>query len=312
MIEGYRPTFRNEVSFDSLWQEIKIGRVIKNCNSKIFDKLDNLSISGTTVFVGHKKYINKLKDPLISGVICTPDLTDSILENNKIGVWEYERPKELFYLVHELLIKSNFYVPLFDSVISDEAIIANSASISSSNVIIGPGTVIGENAVIHANSLLGSNCIIGTGSIIGADGFEVTRIDGQNRAIKHGGIIELEDNVEVQCLVSISKGLFPSQNTVVGKDSKIADRVHINHNVKIGTNGVICAGVVISGNVIMKDNVFIAPGAIISNRVTLDSNCFVSIGAVVSKNVGPGMKVTGNLAIEHKKYLQYLYKTGYF
>ncbi len=139
--------------------------------------------------------------------------------------------------------------------------------------------------VIKPYTIIKKGSIIRSSSDIGSDGFEAHKVDGKLRIIKHGGIVVIEENVEIQSLVTISRGLFPSRNTIIEENVKIADLVHIAHGVSIGESTMIAAGVTVSGNTTIGKNVFIGPGAVISNRLNIGDNSHITIGSVVVRNV---------------------------
>jgi len=66
---------------------------------------------------------------------------------------------------------------------------------------------------------------------------------------------------------------------------------------------------VISGNCSIGENVFLGVGAVISNRITIGDGARVSLGSVVTKDVPAGQTVTGNFAVDHRKFLSNLRKS---
>jgi len=62
----------------------------------------------------------------------------------------------------------------------------------------------------------------------------------------------------------------------------------------------------ISGNVRVGNDVWIGPSAAISNGITIGDNCWVSLGSVVTKDVQAGSRVSGNFAIDHEKFIQFI------
>ena len=61
----------------------------------------------------------------------------------------------------------------------------------------------------------------------------------------------------------------------------------------------------IAGSTTLEDDVWIGPNATVSNGLTLKAGCHVTLGAVVVKDVEPGVKVTGNFAIEHSQFMKF-------
>jgi len=177
-------------------------------------------------------------------------------------------------------------------------------------VDIGAGCQIDEHVIIKPFTKIGKNVIIRSNSDIGSDGFEVAKVNGQKKIVKHGGMVIIGDDVEIQSLNTISRGLFPSRNTIIDSGVKTADLVHIAHGVQVGAGTMITAGVTISGNTTIGKNVVIGPGAAISNRILIGDDAEITIGSVVVRNVQNGEKVTGNFAIEHQNFIKSLIKSG--
>jgi UDP-3-O-[3-hydroxymyristoyl] glucosamine N-acyltransferase len=291
-----------------LHKEIGIGEVKKNCEFNVFDKVDNLSSEKSIIFINNEKYIKYIDNPLISGIICTNDIYKKMGSNNNIGIWVSENPKDLFYQCHQFLVTNEFYNKPFNNEISPNAKISSKAIIARHSVAIGSGCIIEDNVIIKSFTKIGRNSIIRSNSDIGSDGFEATRIAGILKIVKHGGEVIIGDNVEIQSLVTISRGLFPTRNTIISDNVKIADMVHIAHGVQIAKNCLIAAGVTISGNVTIEEGVWIGPGAILSNRIVIGKRADITIGSVVARNVKSACKVTGNLAIDHNDFLDFIIK----
>ncbi|MCD4819020.1 MAG: UDP-3-O-(3-hydroxymyristoyl)glucosamine N-acyltransferase [Candidatus Cloacimonetes bacterium] len=291
-----------------LYEKFKVGRIVKDAEFSVFDKIDNLIQDKSVVFLNQKQYISKIDNKLISSILCSNDVYEQLESTFDGGIWVVDNPKDIFYQCHEYLVSTDFYNKPFENLISSSAKISPKAIISEHSVIIESGCVIEDNVIIKAFTKIGKNSIIRSNSDIGSDGFEVTRIDDRLKVVKHGGEIVIGENVEIQSLITISRGLFPTRNTIIDDNVKIADMVHIAHGVQIGKDTMIAAGVTISGNVSIGRNVWIGPGAIISNRLKIGDYSDISIGAVVVRNVKKSEKITGNLAINHKKYLKFIIK----
>ncbi|MDR0851210.1 MAG: hypothetical protein LBN36_01820, partial [Clostridiales Family XIII bacterium] len=93
---------------------------------------------------------------------------------------------------------------------------------------------------------------------------------------------------------------------VIGDSCKAADHVHVAHAVKIGYGALIAANACINGNVHIGDDAWIGPGSTLSNGITIGNHARISIGSVVTKDVGDGKTVSGNFAIDHEKFIDFV------
>jgi len=62
----------------------------------------------------------------------------------------------------------------------------------------------------------------------------------------------------------------------------------------------------IGGSTIIEDDVWVGPNASISDNLFIGDSANISLGAVVTKNVARGMTVSGNFAIEHSKFIDFI------
>ncbi len=293
------------ITLCDLFKILNLGTIEKDCIACYFDKLGNLKFNNTVVYIQSEKDLPKLNDSRISGLITTPLLAYKLPGNNEMGVWVYDNPQELFFLIHELLIETNFYYIPWNNNISPNAIISPSAKIADYSIEIGDNCVIEDNVVIKPNTIIGKNTKIRCNCVIGSDGFEVHILNGKSRVIKHGGLTIIGNNVELQPMVLVAKGLFPSRNTIIEDNVKVDALVHIAHASIIREGTMITAGVTIAGNTTIGKNVYIGPGAIISNRVNIGDNSYITIGSVVVRDIPDNSKVSGNFAVDHTKSLKH-------
>jgi len=294
----------NSISFLTLFDLFKRGQVWKDGVVQYFDKLNNVTYDNTAVFVTSLSALPFLDNKKVSGVITTREIGEEIRKKHNVALWIDDNPDELFYVLHEYLVTTNFYITPWENRIASSAVLSPHARIADHSVTIGEGCIVEANAVIKPFTIVGDDTILRSSCDIGSDGFEAHRVQGRLRIIKHGGVIVIGSNVEIQSLVTLSRGLFISRNTMIGDNVKIADLVHVAHGVVIGDDTMITAGCTIAGNSTIGSNVFVGPGATISNRISIGDNAYISIGSVVVRNVLPGHKVSGNFAYDHNKMLK--------
>jgi len=173
------------------------------------------------------------------------------------------------------------------------------------NVVIGNETVIRDNVSICSDSRIGNNCIIHCGVVIGADGFGYElENDGQIIKFPQIGGVTIGDRVEIGANACIDRGALTDTN--IGNDTKVDNLVHIAHGVKIGKRCLVIAFAMLGGSSVVEDDVFIGPSVAIRDGVHIGKEASVSMGAVVTRDVPPGSKVTGNFAIEHGRFINYI------
>lgn len=286
---------------------IKDFEIFKDSEFDFPVKLHSLSPKGRNlIFVEDSSYIRKIDFSLVSAVITIRELANFFLENcPELGIAISPNPKESFYKIHiELALKSNTQKRC--NQISEAAKIDPNAIIASSGVKIGANTTIEEGVIIKDGVEIGENCIIQSGTVIGSDCFETAIIDNVMRIVPHTGKVIIGNNVAIQSMCSISKGLFPTRNTVIEDEVMIADHVHVAHGVYIKSRTRIAAGVVIAGYVNVGENVWIGPGSVVSNGVTIGDKAFITLGSTVVSDIPDKTRVAGNFAVEYKKFLKFV------
>lgn len=225
------------------------------------------------------------------------------------GIAISENPRLSFFGLHNSLSNtSNYKLPNKKTVIGKNCTISEHSHIDAENVIIGNNVVIEEFVSIRGNCVIGDNVIIRSGCHIGGDGYEFKQNGDSFYNVTHCGSVIIGDNVIIWPNVTIHKAVYPWDATVIGNNTNINSQVHIDHGVKVGLRCEICAGAIISGRCTLEDYVFVGPRAVVSNRITIGKRGRVSIGSVVTKNVEAESTVSGNFAIDHQKFLEYLKK----
>lgn len=269
-----------------------------------FEKLDLLkSTSSKKIlsFLDSEKFLAETENDNVSCIICKKELV-SLLPKHIKGIIISDEPYISFWRRHNEMQKPRGQ---FVTQIGKGCHIHAMACIAPDNVIIGNNVTIEEFVSIKENVTIGDNCIIRTGCVIGGQGYEFKNSKtGFLFPVKHFGGVRIGEEVEIQQLTDVAKAIYPEDDTVIGSGTKIDASVHIAHADKIGHNCHITAGVVVAGSVMIGDRVWIGPNAVISNGISIGNDARVSIGSVVTKNVEDGKTVSGNFAIDHKKFIE--------
>jgi UDP-3-O-[3-hydroxymyristoyl] glucosamine N-acyltransferase len=210
-------------------------------------------------------------------------------------------PRNAFYQTLKLLYPSTLNPSIAASAkIASDVVLGRNISIGENvvietgcsigeNVEIGHNTVIKKDVQIHANVQIGSNNVIGSVGF----GYEPNE-DGAWELIPHIGNVVIEEGVEIGNCTCIDKAVLGS--TILRKNCKIDNLVHIAHGVEIGENALVIAHAMVAGSVQVGKNSWIAPGALIINQVEVGSNATIGLGAVVLRDVKDNQTVVGNPA----------------
>lgn len=269
-----------------------LGLAIAECDEKIL------------TFIENEKYINGLSDKIIA-IITTKEIGEKL--KDKYGVIVSKNPRADYFKLHNKLSSIEGYKRKeFNTSIGEGCKISKLSSISEKNIIIGKNVTIEEFVVIRENTVIGDNSIIRSGVVLGGEGYEYKRIDGIIMNVNHCGGVIIENNVEVQYNACIDKALYPWDNTIIGEYSKLDNLVHIEHGVKVGKRCLIASRSTFGGRTIIGDDSWVGLGSVISNGLKLGNKVSISLGSVVTKNLSDGEKVSGNFAINHDKFIDFI------
>ncbi len=187
------------------------------------------------------------------------------------------------------------------------------------NVSIGSNCLIGHNTIIEKNVSIGNNCLIGSNSIIrntligshvkildncviGKHGFGFFPNNKKNLRYPHIGIVQIDDNCEIGCGVTIDRGSM--SNTVIGKNTFLDNQIHIAHNVKIGANTIIAGQVGVAGSSSLGNNVKIGGQTGISGHLKIGDNVEIAGGSGVIKDIPNNSKVMGYPAKNIRQFIK--------
>lgn len=246
-------------------------------------------------FIASEKYLQNIKNNVVL-VITKSELADQIVTMGK-GAIIVDNPKEIFFRVHEKLCQLNTYRrPGYCTEIGRDCKISSTAVISKDNVKIGNNVFIDDYVVIKSNVIINDNVVIRAGSIIGGQNYQLYRQNGIVKCATHIGGVVICSSADIGYNVTVGKGLYPWDDTIVGENTVIADLSSLGHGCKIGNRSFVCASAVINGRTIIGDDVWVGPRAVVSNGLCVENRGFVSIGSVAIRNVKEGEKVFGNPA----------------
>jgi UDP-3-O-[3-hydroxymyristoyl] glucosamine N-acyltransferase len=256
-------------------KSIGINREIINV-SKLDDMLEN-SISWS-----NSKNIENLKNQKYKTVIC-----NSPVDNENITQVIVNNPRMAFSMILKEFFQTKrshrVEVEIKNTKIGKNVNIGKGTIIEDC-VEIGDNTYIGYNNVILKNTIIGSNVSIGHNNTIGELGFGYEKDENGNyEIIPHIGNVIIEDNVEIGNNNCIDRAVLGS--TILRKNSKIDNLIHIAHGVEIGENSLIIANSMIAGSVKIGKNSWISPSTSIINKTIVGDNSMTGIGSVVIKPI---------------------------
>jgi UDP-3-O-[3-hydroxymyristoyl] glucosamine N-acyltransferase len=225
-------------------------------------------------------------------------LTES---NSQVVLIVVEKPRVAFMqlLKHFYTDAAKEFGIIHSTAQIDSSVIINKNLVRiGANVVIEGGVTIGDytsidhNTVIKKDTKIGSHVTIGCNNTIGGAGFGYEpNENGEYEFIIHIGNVVIEDQVEIGNNTTIDRAVLGS--TVIGKNVKIDNLVHVAHGVQIGQNSLIIANSMIAGSVIIGENVWISPSSSIKQKLTVGNNSLIGMGAAVIKNVDESSVVAG-------------------
>lgn len=258
-------------------------------------------------FIQNHKYIGDASQWV--KVILVDEKNYEYVEDKFEGVCVLDNPRDSFFLIHNYLCNNYSYCrPKFKSRIGKNCKISPLSYIAEHNVEIGDNVTIEEFASIKENTVIKDGAIVRAGSVIGGQGFEFKKTGESMFHVTHVGGVIIEERADIHHNVAVDKGIYPWDDTVIGKDTKLDNLIHIAHGVKLGDRVMIVANTCVAGRTQVGDDAWIGPVSAIRNGLKLGKNSRVNMGAVVTRNVGDGESVSGNFAIDHKKLLAHVKK----
>jgi len=277
--------------------EVKVGKSFYFTNVKPINDANFESLVWVAPNKTNKEEIIKLTKS--NFIICDQSINFQAvtLEKSYIIV---ENPRLTFLRIVKHLFTEKKIAQIHETaVIHPEACIGNQVSIGPNTYIgkslIKDNTEIHGNCYIYDNVFIGTNVVIQANTTIGSEGFGYQKNENdQWEKFPHIGGVIIEDKVEIGANSTIDRGTLG--NTIIKKNVKIDNLVHIGHNVEIGENSVIIANSMIGGSTIIGSNVWIAPSSSLRDGLDIGNSAFVGLGAVVTKNIPNNEVWVGNPA----------------
>lgn len=171
-----------------------------------------------------------------------------------------------------------------------------------SGCVIGAGTTVGADCLFYPRVVVYHDCVIGervivhAGAVIGSDGFGNAWARDHWEKIPQSGRAIIGDDVEIGSNTTIDRGALG--DTVIGRDVRLDNLVHVAHNVEIGTHTAIAACTGIAGSTTIGAGCLIGGAAMISGHLKIADRVSLSGGCgVVSDIDEPGTYSSINPAL---------------
>jgi UDP-3-O-[3-hydroxymyristoyl] glucosamine N-acyltransferase len=243
----------------------------KDDSEKTFDTVSSLSnpINNSLGFIFHDDV--KVDISSFSGLIVSNTFEQDVDEN--VTLFKVNNVKHSLSLLFNIIENYSSYT----------------LSKNHHNVTIGENVQIGSNCILYPgvflnhNTILGDNVIIHPNAVVGSDGFGLYKLDGLWKKIPHLGSVLIENDVEIGSNTTVDRGMLDS--TILKKNCKIDNLVHIAHNVIIGRNTAIAACTGIAGSTSIGDNCTIGGGVGINGHITICDNVNIHGMSMITKSI---------------------------
>lgn len=292
-----------ELKIDNILKKLPVIKVIGKREREVCNVVNagREKFSENDVCWVSDKNIDLLKQISEGAVIISNDVAEHLL-NQTCTYLVVENPRRYFLnLVKEFFLE-NPEPPevssrsfIHASVKLGKNVNIKAGVVIEKNSTIGDETSIDCNTVIKKGTVIGKRVKIGANNTIGGEGFGYEKdVSGQFEFLPHIGNVIIEDDVEIGNNTTIDRAVIGS--TIIRKNVKIDNLVHIAHGVELGENSLIIANSMIAGSCVIGKNVWVAPSASVLNKISVGDDAVVGMGAVVLKPVAAKQVVVGNPA----------------
>lgn len=278
--------------------------VLRDCDFSYVGKIPTNLKRRVVSCANPRHFTEALSTEGVVGIITSHDLVS--LAPETFGLALSDAPWRSAIELHEHVASlSDFQWSSFESSIHPSVDIMRTAYVADHDVIIGEGTIVHAGAIIYPRTVIGKNCSIGPGTVVGCDAFEVNTTVRPNTIIRQSGGVRLGNSVDIQAKCTLVRATFGGFSEI-GTETKFDCQVHFAHDCVAGQRVRIAACAEVSGRVHIGDDTFVGPNSSISNGVTVGCRSHITIGSVVTRDVANDTTVTGNFAVDHRKWLNFM------
>lgn len=254
--------------------ELTGARIVGNINGSVtgINEIHRVE-QGDIVFVDHPKYYQTCINSAATCIIINAE-TNFPPEKTLLIV---DQPFEAY-----LAIVKHFRPFIAQTQHIHNTVVAGEGSFIYPGVFIGNNCTIGKNCVIHPNvtildhCIIGNNVVIQSGTVIGSHAFYYNTKKNRDvwyKRMESCGRVIIEDDVEIGAGCTIDRGV--TNDTVIGRGTKMDNMVHIGHDTILGKNCLIAAQVGIAGGVEIGNGVTLWGQVGVSKTLTIGDNTVV-------------------------------------
>lgn len=167
---------------------------------------------------------------------------------------------------------------------------------------VGAGSILFPNVVLMAETTLGRNVVVYAGAVLGSDGYGYAQTGSAHMKIPQIGRTVIEDDVEIGANSCVDRAALDV--TLIGQGTKIDNQVQIGHNVRTGKHCLVAGQVGLGGSARLGDNVVLGGNAGVNDNITIGDGCMIGGKAGVQRDLPPGSKVSGYLAMDYPQFLK--------
>lgn len=278
--------------------------VLRDCDIAYVGKIPS-RLDARLVFATKPGHVDDMRASHgIAGALVSADIADLI--PSELGLAVAAKPLSVAMELHDrLAARAGLQWQSFATEIDPSAEIHPTAVVSSRDVRIGGRTRVGPYACIAPRTLIGSGCDVGAHCVLGEGGFDTRAATRPRRLIAASGGVRIADNVTIAAGTTVDRASFGGY-TEIGTETLIDKQVYLAHDCVIGARVTITAGTRIMGRVDVGDGAYFGPGAVVANGLSVGADAYVTMGAIVTRNVAAGERVSGNFAVPHARWLDFV------
>ncbi len=165
---------------------------------------------------------------------------------------------------------------------------------------IGPFVHIGPNVRIDAGVTIEAHASIGGAAFVTID---LSDHEGERlRRVPTLGGVWLKSGSHIGSHCRVHRALYGA--TIIEENVQIDAGAHIGHDCMIGRSVLVGANALVGGHTHIGARATIGSGAVIRDGIDIGEGAIASPLAAVRKSVLAGERVSGNPAIEHRRWLR--------